>query len=213
MEEQLKLKTGDGVNLSALFVSSTNQTNTVVLLLHQLRRDKTIWRNLMKKLSENGKSSLAFDFRGHGQSGGGNWQDFSEEDFTNFMKDVETGANAIREKFPSAEMALIGSSIGANLALNYGAKNNVSSVVLLSPGIDYRGIKIEEAASGFTKPLFMVASTDDSNESVDAVNRIQEIIQTPQDQLKVITYDQGGHGVNLFIVHTELVDQIVQWVI
>ena len=108
-------------------------------------------------------------------------------------------------------MALIGSSIGANLVLNYAAKNNVSSVVLISPGLDYQGITTEDAAGGFSKPIFMVASSDDPNESVGATRRLSEIVTTPETDLNMIIYDDAGHGINMLTKHPELQDQIVEW--
>lgn len=209
--EQVNLSTSDGVNIVGSYVASPNPKNTVVLLVHQLRKDKSIWNILSQKLSASGFSSLAIDLRGHGASGGGSWEDFSEEEFKAMANDVEAGGKYLREKFPTANIAVIGSSIGANLAFNYAAGNNVSSVVLLSPGLDYRGVSTEEAAAGFSKPLFMAASNDDANPSVDATRRISELVNTPQDQLKVATYQDGGHGVAMFSVHPDLQDQIVEW--
>lgn len=211
MGEQIDLKTADGINISGSWVASENPSNTVVLLIHQLRKDKSIWDSLVQKLAASGFSSLAIDLRGHGQSGGGSWEDFTDEQFKALMNDVEVAGKYLREKFPAQNVALIGSSIGANLVLNYAAKNNVSSVVLLSPGLDYKGITTEEAAGGFSKPLFMAASNDDPNESVNATRRLSEIITTPETDLNVVTYDDAGHGINMFTKQPELQDQIIEW--
>ncbi len=211
MNEQVSLTTADGINISGSYVPSPNPNNTVVFLIHQLRKDKSVWDNLVQKLASSGFSSLAIDLRGHGQSGGGSWEDFSEEQFQSMLKDVEAGGRYLREKYPTANLSLIGSSIGANLALNYAAKNNVSSLILLSPGLNYKGITTEEASAGFSKPIFMAASSDDPNESVDAARRISEIITTPETNLNIVTYDDAGHGINMFTKHPELQDQIIEW--
>src|SRR3990170_2254412 len=122
MSEKVNLTTTDGVNVVGSYVQAQNSKNTVVLLLHQLRKDKSIWNVLVEKLSTAGFSSLAIDFRGHGESGGGHW-----EDFNMMIKDIEAAGKYLRDKNPTANLAIVGSSIGANLALNYAAKNNVSS--------------------------------------------------------------------------------------
>lgn len=211
MGEQVNLTTSDGVNIVGSFVASPNPNNTVILLIHQLRKDKSIWGSLVQKLAASGFSSLAIDLRGHGQSGGGSWEDFSEEQFKAMIDDVEAAGKYMREKFPTANLALIGSSIGANLAFNYAAKNNASAVVLLSPGLDYKGVTTEEAAGGFSKPLFLAASSDDANPAIDTVQRISQIATTPQAQLQLVTFDDAGHGVNMFTKHPELMDQIILW--
>ena len=82
MGEQIDLKTADGINISGSYVASANPSNVVVLLIHQLRKDKSIWDSLVQKLAASGFSSLAIDLRGHGQSGGGSWEDFTDEQFS-----------------------------------------------------------------------------------------------------------------------------------
>lgn len=209
--EEIKLTTVDGVNISASLVQSQTPKNTVVLLIHQLRKDKSIWNVLVQKLSAAGYSSLAIDLRGHGQSGGGKWEDFQDEDFQAMSNDVQAAANYLKQRFPNSLIALIGSSIGANLALNYAAKNDVSSLVLLSPGLDYHSITTEESASGFSKPIFMAASSDDPNESVNAVQRIGELAMAPDSEIKAVTYPDAGHGVAMFSKYPNLEDEIVSW--
>ncbi len=209
--EQVNLTTADDVSIVGSYVASPNPGSTVVLLLHQLRRDKSIWNILVQKLAASGFSSLAIDLRGHGQSGGGSWEDFGEEQFKAMARDIEAAGRYLRQKHPTSSMVIVGSSIGANLAFNYATNNNVSSVVLLSPGLNYRGITTEEAAYGFSKPLFMAASSDDANPSIDAVQRIAELVTTPDAQLKLVTYDDAGHGLDMFSKHPELQDQIVEW--
>ena len=211
MPEPVQLTTSDGVDISGTYTTSPQANNTQVLLLHQLRKDRTIWDTLVKKLSDSGYSSLAIDSRGHGQSGGGSWENFSEDNFKSMIYDVEAAGKYLRDKLPTADVATIGSSIGANLAFNYAAQSNVSSVVLLSPGLDYKGVTTQESAAGFNKPLFMAASRDDANPSVEALQRLSEIVITPQTELKIIIYPDGGHGVAMFSAHPDLQDQIVQW--
>ena len=212
MEEEINLTTKDGVKISGSYIPSPNPNNTIILLLHQLRKDRTTWNGLVQKLISSGFSCVTIDFRGHGKSEGGSWEDFTDEQFQGMIHDVEVAGEYIRKKFPTANIALIGSSIGANLALNYVASTNTSSVVLLSPGLDYKGIKIEEAANNYSKPIFLVASSDDENSSIEAMQRIASLVTTPGVGVKIVTYSDGGHGVNMFSVHPDLLDQIVSWV-
>ena len=57
----------------------------------------------------------------------------------------------------------------------------------------------------------MAASSDDPNESVAAARRLSEIITTPETNLNIVTYDDAGHGINMFTKHPELQDQIIEW--
>ncbi len=212
VEEEINLSTKDGVKISGSYTPSPSPNNTIVLLLHQLRKDRTIWNVLVQKLISRGYSCVTIDFRGHGKSGGGSWEDFTDEQFQGMIHDVEAAGEYIRKRFPTANIALIGSSIGANLALNYVASTNTSSVVLLSPGLDYKGIKTEEVANNYSKPIFLAASSDDENSSMEAIQRIASLVTTPEVGVKIVTYSDGGHGAHMFSVHPDLLDQIVSWV-
>jgi len=57
-----------------------------------------------------------------------------------------------------------------------------------------------------------VASSDDENSSVEAIQRIASLVTTPEVGVKIVTYSDGGHGVNMFSMHPDLLDQIVSWV-
>lgn len=211
MEEEINLKTSDGIDILGTYTPTLNSNNTVVLLLHQLRKDRTIWNILVKKLSEKGFNCVTIDFRGHGKSGGGSWEDFTDDQFQGMIHDVEAAGEYIRKRFPTANIALIGSSIGANLALNYVTSANTSSVVLISPGLDYKGIKTEAVANNYSRPIFLAASSDDENSSMEAIQRIASLVTTPEVDLKIVTYSDAGHGVHMFSVHPDLLDQIVSW--
>ena len=211
MPEEVQLTTSDEVNISGTYQPSTKANKPAVLLLHQLRKDRTIWNNIIGKLSDSGYSSFAIDFRGHGQSGGGEWANFTTFQFQQMKNDVAAAGKFLRDKLPTANIAVIGSSIGANLGFNYAAKSNISSVALLSPGLDYKGVTTQESASGFHKPLFMAASSDDTNPSVESIKRISELVITSPSDIKIVTYTEGGHGVAMFEKHPDLQDQILQW--
>ena len=84
---------------------------------------------------------IAVDLRGHGETGGSN-------DWQAAIGDVQTWLDWI-ESQPSIDpdrIALVGASIGANLAL-VGCANDAHCVtaVALSPGTDYFGITTSDA--------------------------------------------------------------------
>ena len=72
---QIKIKSADGFELAADFVSANVDSksakvssNKRVLILHQCNADKSMYRDLTKKLADDGISSLALDFRLYGNS-------------------------------------------------------------------------------------------------------------------------------------------------
>ena len=63
----------------------------------------------------------------------------------------------------SGRVGIGGASLGANLALLEAADDpTVAAVALLSPSLDYRGVRIDAAARKYgNRPMLIVASDDD----------------------------------------------------
>lgn len=100
-----------------------------------------------RSLTQGGFSVIAIDLRGHGASEG-NWRSFSPREFNAVVLDVKAAKDyLISRGVKPGRMGIVGASIGANIALRYAAEDGeIKTVVLLSPGLNYRGVAIEEAA-------------------------------------------------------------------
>lgn len=103
-----------------------------ILFLHQMGGRKEDWLELMEKLPN--FTVMAIDLRGHGESDG-NWKAFSDADFESMLQD-EQAAEHFLEQNNKSVYAVVGASIGANLALN----SHATKVIALSPGLNYHGI-------------------------------------------------------------------------
>ncbi len=173
-----------------------------VILLHMLRRSRTDWDSVAKWLQKNGYTVVAIDLRGHGLSSG-NWEQFTPEDFNKMTLDVAAAKGVLENTGADLKrISIIGASIGANLAYKYAATDtDVKTVVLLSPGLEYRGVKLTEQLA---KPFLVVASKEDEYSAQTA----QELARN--QYAKVIMYENAGHGTNMF-VKNELAPSILQW--
>ncbi len=203
MNDTKLLQTNDGYELSYDYYPAEGKTG--VILLHQLNSDKDAWEPFATTIQmKHNIPTIAIDLRGHGDSDG-DWQKFDEEEFRAMTNDVKAASDHLKSKGVT-NVIVIGASIGANTALNYGVDApEVRAMALLSPGLDYRGVKIEDAARRNKKPIFLVAARDDtySAESVDALSRLTKAI--------VKIYPSGGHGTQLFAT-TDLQTQLISWV-
>lgn len=94
------------------------------------------------------------------------------------------------------DIAVIDESIGANTALNFAVKEKVKTIILLSSGEDYRGIKTFESAKQVKVPVLLIVGKKDlySYESSEKINRLINY----KKQLKI--YDVKEHGTQLFEV-------------
>ncbi len=169
-----------------------------IILLHQYTATKKIWRDFAEKMQENGYSVLAIDFRGHGLSDL-DYDDFSEKDFNNMIYDVK----AAKEFLKKDEIIIVGASIGANIALKFA--NEVDGVVLLSPGLNYKGIDIEEDASLVNKPVLIVVHDKDKY-AYESSMKLENLIKN--GELK--TYKGNKHGT--YILDDETSEYVIRWV-
>jgi len=131
-----------------------------VILLHELDGSMADWVPLEGELQTAGFSYIKIDFRGHGESQG-NWELFGDGDFRNMTYDVEAAHNYLKLRGVRT-VAIIGSSIGANLAFKYAIWKGVDMLVLLSPGFSYRGIDISKEIANYTGKVLVVVGKDDS---------------------------------------------------
>lgn len=196
------LTASDGTKIAYNYVDGQPGKPGVVLV-HMLPSNKESWESLIPVLESNGYSIIAIDYRGRGESEG---QLETPEDFQNITLDVNAAVEFLVEEGITT-IGIIGGSIGANHALLAAAKNErIKAAVLLSPGLDYRGVKTGDIAASFAKPLLVVASNDDEY-SAESAKTIHESAKGTKE-LKM--YDDAGHATRMF-VKEDLIPKIVDW--
>jgi len=177
-----------------------------VLLLHMLGSNRAIWSEtgVMDALLRDGYAVLAVDMRGHGDTGGTPEWSLAEDDLLRawdfFVSQPEVDA---------AKTAVIGASIGANMGLRTAVNQPIiNTVVLLSPGLDYRGVTTEDAVTLYgQRPLFIVASSEDAY----AADSSQKLIDLAQGKKQLQLYDGAGHGTAMFDHEPGLIELIIDW--
>jgi pimeloyl-ACP methyl ester carboxylesterase len=199
----VEMPAADGLVLRGLFYPGPEKA-AGVLLLHMLGGNKEDWGSLAAALQAAGLAVLAMDMRGHGASGG-------EPDWTAAQDDVRAMLDFLRAQ-PNVDperVALVGASIGANLALTGCADHEACrTVVLLSPGLDYHGVTTEDEMPRLgERPVLLVASEDDSYSAQTA--RTLDGLAQGEHELEM--YESAGHGTAMFNVEPGLHDLIVDW--
>jgi len=168
-------------------------------LLHQLSKNKDSWAPWISEFQKT-HSVLAIDLRGHGESEG-DFHEFSDDDFNSMQRDVATAVKFLEEQDVSPEnISFMGSSIGANTVQNYvsNVNNKYDKAVLLSPGLNYRGIKLQLKDNA----TLVVVSEEDSY-SFESVKELEKI--SPNS--KFIYLQNKAHVTNM--LDKELVVKIV----
>ncbi len=211
------LQTADRVALVGSFEPGTSKG--AVLLLHMMPADRTSWGALQTALVERGVASLAIDLRGHGESliqGDRrlDYQTFQDEDHQASLLDVDAALTWLAHRgHPAGSVALVGASIGANLALVTAAHiTAIPAVALLSPGENYRGVQTFEAARQLapTQAVWAAASQGDDQQSFDDTRRILDLVKSSDKSFH--PYTSAGHGTILFQTDPQLIDTLADWI-
>jgi alpha-beta hydrolase superfamily lysophospholipase len=152
--QHVVLRTEDGWTLSGDY-RAPRRGGTVVILAHGVGSSKSEWASLAEALSRRGVGTLALDLRGHGASRKGPAGERGYDDFDatgewpKAVGDLLAADKWLRGRgFANRRIAFGGASIGANLAAAAAARLRCRTfVVLLSPGVDYHGVRLELPAS------------------------------------------------------------------
>lgn len=204
-KEPVELKTSDGVSVSGYFVKGGGGKAPAVVLLHMLGGAKEDWDGILRDCLLPGTtfSYLAIDLRGHGESTRKDGESisaasFGEGDFRDMTRDVKAAVDYLRRRddVDGDSIAVVGASIGANVAINYAAEDErIKAAAMLSGALDYRGVTTADAIARYgVRPLFLAAAKED----LPAGRQIKRMAAKAGGR-KVVSILQGNlHGTRMF---------------
>jgi pimeloyl-ACP methyl ester carboxylesterase len=204
--QRLMLRTDDGVSLAATWYDPPNRPAPAVILIHMLQRSRKDWDSLASRLASEGIGALTFDLRGHGESQGS-----AGENLSVLLQDVKAARRHLASRFEvnQAKVGFAGASAGANLAaLEASADGGVASLALLSPSLDYRGLRIEAAVRKYgNRPVLLVAGDDDPY----AMRSAKDLQKAGGGIRELLILKNAGHGTNMLNAPEDLPRQLVEW--
>ncbi len=211
--DDVKFATLDGVGIAGTtYIPANSKPKSVAVLVHQLGASRKTYDTLARQLASSGIAVIAIDLRGHGGSPyKGGYSSFSTEDWLSSKKDIDGALGALYDRAGDGKLpaSLVGASIGANLALQYAAegKKPIAKVVLLSPGLDFRGVPSEEAVVKYGGGVLAIASDEDLY-SFDSVQKLQ----VGNTAIEVVNYSGLGHGTEM-LSDGQARQKIVEWLV
>lgn len=205
-ETQLKLNASDGSSVHAV-ATLTSGSKRGVVMAHMLGRDSSDWSFLAKKLHQTQFSTIAVDLRGHGKSAKAGTT-LTAEDYPAMIGDLEAGVAWLRKKGVT-EISCVGASIGANLCAQLSAADTaIVNLVLLSPGLNYKGITSGDALKAYgNRPVLIVAAEDDRFGP-----RAAAALETAaKGQAHYELLEEGGHGTKMLTRAPTLENTVMSW--
>jgi dienelactone hydrolase len=208
---RVSFRSSDGVLLAGSFYETSSRPSPAVILVHMLTRNRRDWEAVAMRLASEGIAALAFDLRGHGESGpapteAGAAPSAMPRDVAAARQFLASRPDVLRDR-----IGLAGASLGANLALVDAATDpSVRSLVLLSPTLDYRGVRIESVARKYARPMLLVASREDAYSW-----RTVRDLTNPKDKgtsgRESLILENAGHGTGMFARDSSLIQSIVDF--
>ena len=197
-QRRVTFRAEDGAILTAAYYEPSQRPGPGIVLLHMLGRSHADWESAASELSDAGFAVVALDYR-------------SSEELGAYALDVRAAKAFLRERaevIPS-RIGIAGASIGANLAVLDAANDpGVLSIALLSPGIDYTGLRTEAAMKKFgARPAMLAGSTKDPY----AARTIRHLTTMGSGLREVRLTDAVAHGTVLLSRDPELIRALVDW--
>jgi alpha-beta hydrolase superfamily lysophospholipase len=193
-----------GRTVTGLFTDADRQPAPAVVLVPMLGRPKDDWQAVADRLAAAGVHALAIDLPGPDRPGG-------SQELLRWHEDVRAavtfvaGLAAVR---PGA-LGMAGASLGANLvAVAAAAEPGVRSIALVSPSLDYRGVRIEAPMERYgARQALLAASVQDPY----AARSVRELATIGTGTREVRWSNVPAHGTTLLSRDPDLVRVLVEW--
>lgn len=207
---RVTFQTADGVTVAATLYEPQRRPAPGVVLVHMQGRTRRDWDPVASLLAARGVVALAIDLRNHGESSTGPG---SSEDSLPFVNDVRAALDylANRPDLVAGPRGLVGASVGANLAAVAAANApGVSALVLLSPGLEYRNVRIEQPLRKYGDRAALIVVSQEDPYAV----RSAHVLATAGTGLRDVRYlESAGHGTVMLSRSPDLADTLVDWLV
>lgn len=196
----------DGTPLAGEIYETSNRPAPGVVLVHMLSRNRGDWRDLPDRIREAGITALTIDLRGHGASSG------SQGDLKSMVQDVRAAVLWLgsRGSVSPDAIAIVGASMGGSLALLAAdLLPQVRAVGVLSPSIDYRGLRTDVSLVRRlgSRRLWFAASTEDPL----AVRTMRDMAAEPSGPREQVLSNARAHGTVLLDRDSDVGPAMVDW--
>ena len=193
----------DGRTMTALLVEANQRPAPAVVLVPMLGRSKDDWQPLADKLADAGITAIAIDLPGQSLPGDpaalAGWYTVIAATVSYLVGRPDVRAYAI---------GVAGASLGANLAAVAAAADpRIRSLALISPSLDYRGVRIEGALTQYgDRPALLVASLKDPY----AARSVRELAAIGGTR-EMLWSETPAHGTVLLAREPDLNRSLAEW--
>jgi dienelactone hydrolase len=194
-------RANDGRMVNALFMEATQQQAPAVVLVPMLGRSKDDWNVLGQRFADIGINALAIDLPSTASPADG---------FGRWHLDIAAAIGFLvsRPEIRPSSIGVLGASLGANLAaVEAAADPRVRALALVSPSLDYRGVRLEAPFRNYgSRPALLVASLGDPY----AARTVRALVAEASTH-EVQWSEVKAHGTLLLAADQMLAGRVVDW--
>ncbi len=198
----VKFETKDGTTISGYLLAAKGDKG--VVLLHMWDKDATTWQPHLKAFLDQGITVLAPDGIGFG---GSNERKGSHiEPQRDITDEIDAAIKYVSDRY-ATHIGIAGASYGANNALRYAAKHpEIKAIALLSPGKDYFGLQVADAAKEYKGDALVLFAKNDS-----LLEGGPSIIKAGMgDRAEMVEQSGSNHGTDM-LTDRAMLDRLVQF--
>jgi len=209
VEQLITIEMQDGLTIHGTFLEVENKKAPAIILMHMMGNTRKNWETMAPKIQALGFNVLSIDLRGHGESinkkdgsleAAGN---FSTHHYAKMVDDLGPIVQWLSKQkhVEPKRIGLAGASLGANVALLYAARpdSKIRAVALLSPGFEYKLLKISKAVEDYKGPLLFMASKLDAY----SAETCETLVKTHKGEHVIKIFQGTAHGTFIFAKNEE----------
>ena len=195
----------DGRTLSGLLMEADQRPAPAVVLVPMLGRPKDDWQAVAQRLADANITALAIDLPG-------TTAPEDPKELARWSEDIRAAVAYLVSRpadVRAGSIGVAGASLGGSLAVLEAAGDlAVRAIALISPSLDYRGVRIEAALRAYgTRPALFVVSARDPY----AARSTRELAQEALGPRDIRWSDVAAHGTVLLSRDADLVRSLVEW--
>jgi dienelactone hydrolase len=194
----------DGRTINALVFETAQRPAAAVVMVPMLGRPKDDWDAVGQRLAEANILALAIDLPSQSDPG-------DPKALAGWNADVRAAVSYLssRQDVRPGAIGIVGASLGASLAALAAADlGTVRSLALVSPALEYHGVRMEAAMKQFGgRSALLVASSHDPY----AARTVRDLAKDAAGTREVRLSDVAAHGTVLLMRDPDLVRALVDW--
>jgi dienelactone hydrolase len=201
----ITFRAADGRMLSGFLTEANQRPAPAVVLVPMLGRPKDDWQAVAQRLADANITALAIDLPASAVPG-------DPKDVVRWGDDIRAAIDYLVSRpaeVRAGSIGVAGASLGGSVAIIEAAGDpGVRAVALVSPSLDYRGVRIEAPMRAFgARPALLIASARDPY----AARSTRELAQNASGPRDIRWSDVAAHGTVLLARDPDLVRSLVEW--